>query len=410
MKKSILIGALAVLMLFAFTACDNNAPTSPLYGKKVMGVTLQSAPDYIEGIDEIVPSEITLRVTYDDDTYADFKGNELGMTVPELKAGVNEVEVTYANVKYPVIINGYAVTSYTLDLTGVKQTEIVKSATAAVSLEGAKFSVSYANGTRELTTDDYDFEKTYDASAAEVGSTITLIKAGEYTDDAKITVIGNFAVKVVAAPVDVPENVSVALTKGTEIFAGTTIEEVPYTMTFTLGDNTVELTNDSHEGWTLEITNIVEDYELAKAGDSEEITVLATNEDNPSLTATGSFKVTVIKDYPKAFTVTKNEEAMEKDKKTGFVPGETVDPKYFTFTVASWASSNSTTCADSETPETALKSSDFTALTTIKKGLNSTNNTGYTVEFAYKNAGAETENAKTTVDVTLPSADVEEDE
>ena len=38
MKKSILIGALAVLMLVAFTACENNAPTTPLYGKAVESI------------------------------------------------------------------------------------------------------------------------------------------------------------------------------------------------------------------------------------------------------------------------------------------------------------------------------------------------------------------------------------
>ena len=86
MKKSILIGALVVLLLAGFTACSNNTPTSPIMGKQVEGVTLVSAPDYIyagsfdlggltyEFEDKIDPAALELEVLFNDGTRTKYKG------------------------------------------------------------------------------------------------------------------------------------------------------------------------------------------------------------------------------------------------------------------------------------------------------------------------------------------------
>ena len=47
MRKSILIGVLAALMLFAFTACEQNMPSTPLYGAQVESITVAEQPVYI---------------------------------------------------------------------------------------------------------------------------------------------------------------------------------------------------------------------------------------------------------------------------------------------------------------------------------------------------------------------------
>ena len=75
MKKSILIGVLAALMLFAFTACDNTATTG--FDQAVISITAEGAPEYFAG-DEVSPSDYTVTATR-------FNGETFVVSVEDLK-------------------------------------------------------------------------------------------------------------------------------------------------------------------------------------------------------------------------------------------------------------------------------------------------------------------------------------
>ena len=88
MKKIVSV-VLTLAVLFAFVACEATTPT--LYGKKVMSVTLASAPAYFEG-ETIDPSAITLRVVYDNGKEGTLNAADVGMS-PDIVATDPEIEL-----------------------------------------------------------------------------------------------------------------------------------------------------------------------------------------------------------------------------------------------------------------------------------------------------------------------------
>ena len=145
MKKSILTIALAVMLVFAFTACNNTAPTSPLFGKQIQGVSLVSAPDYVAG-ETLDASAVTLKVNFDDNTSMNFKGSELGLTMSgALAAGSNAATATIADLEYTVNINAYAIEGFNIDISTIKADTVVRDATTVPS-NGATIDVVYNGG------------------------------------------------------------------------------------------------------------------------------------------------------------------------------------------------------------------------------------------------------------------------
>ena len=108
MKKSILIGVLAALMLFAFTACDNTATTG--FDQAVISITAEGTPEYFVG-DEVSLSDYTVTATrFNGETFVvdaedlklDAKALELVATTGKSGDTVAAGTITYTGYTYPV--------------------------------------------------------------------------------------------------------------------------------------------------------------------------------------------------------------------------------------------------------------------------------------------------------------------
>ena len=99
MRKSILIGVLAALMLFAFTACENQVPNLPVQGgKDVANITVTSTTVYAgQDYTETVPAVVS--IVYKDGTTTDNVAVQLTVTDNIAKAGSNFGTVAYEGLK-----------------------------------------------------------------------------------------------------------------------------------------------------------------------------------------------------------------------------------------------------------------------------------------------------------------------
>ena len=147
--KKVFIGVLAALMLFAFTACENNAPQTPIMGNQIEGVELVSAPDYIIGIDDdIDPAKVELNVIKNDGSKVSYTGTELNLKAPTTLSTINNCAVTYGNLTFYVNIPAYNWDEITaVDLSGAT-TKTIKTTDTTISTDGITVTVSYAKGTR----------------------------------------------------------------------------------------------------------------------------------------------------------------------------------------------------------------------------------------------------------------------
>lgn len=160
MKKTFLIGVLAALMLFAFTACENSAPTSPIYGKDILGVSPVTVPDYIEG-ETLDPADVTLKVLFDDDTSANFTGTELNLTKSDMKlaVGTNVFTATFNGKNFNVNIPAYKPELVTFNVSGIKQDYISLEEDSTIDLDGITVTVTYNNGKTKEATDWWFIDK-----------------------------------------------------------------------------------------------------------------------------------------------------------------------------------------------------------------------------------------------------------
>ena len=196
MKKGILIGVLAALMLFAFTACEQKTPNSPLYGAQVESVTVAEQPLYIAiptgvgSVDTIDPSVIKFNVKYNDGKVYTYTGAQLGITANDVKDGATVDALTKTIVvkldkagKYTFYpqVKAYAATGATIDLSSIEgpvEIEDAKKVTVPV-----KATVASAGGSKEF---DYSFE----VKAADIS---TLIKDNELKTGSTFTVTAEYA-------------------------------------------------------------------------------------------------------------------------------------------------------------------------------------------------------------------------
>ena len=124
MKKSILIGALAVMMLFAFTACEPNSMTikqeSDTPSQAVMATLAE--PDYYAGDKTLANTGkiVKATVTKEDGSTVEVMGT---LVLSEVKAGENIADFTYgagAGTTVKTIVNGIGVKAVQLDTSKVK--------------------------------------------------------------------------------------------------------------------------------------------------------------------------------------------------------------------------------------------------------------------------------------------------
>ena len=194
MKKCILIGALAALMLFAFTACDNTAAVDGA----VMSVEATQTAVYVEGetpaaegftytgytnMGATVTVEASdIKLVHDSaNAYSiNFKGQPVGSVVVDFEKVTNlEIDASAATVNY------YKVPA---DVTGVSARELVKDVVVTAEYDG---------GSKVVSNNDLEFD-TSSVTWGTVGSyDVSVTLKGSKPVTYKINVIENLVKSVV---------------------------------------------------------------------------------------------------------------------------------------------------------------------------------------------------------------------
>ena len=388
-------------MLFAFTACENSAPTSPIYGKDILGVSPVTVPDYIEG-ETLDPADVTLKVLFDDDTSANFTGTELNLTKAtdmKLAAGTNVFTATFNGKTFNVNIPAYKPELVTFNVSGIKQDYISLESNATIDLDGITVTVTYNNGKTKEATDWWFVDKknndTIDADTIlafyqvsgetlEDGDTITvpnnLITAYVANDSTLkgYALEGTKTFKIVdeANPVTITDvEVKRVLKEGTsyyEIFrVGTnnTLANFKFDMTITFSDGTKRVIKNYGTGFasasnagvsTVGTFTIAEDqkpgagawtvtlvdYDIANFKFDEKTTKanVVIEAKNGDFTATSdTFSVESIEDYPLTITATIKKDGTGDDADNiTYEEGKDVSVGDFTYVATgAWASGKS---------------------------------------------------------------------
>ena len=359
MRKSILIGVLAALMLFAFTACENGAPTSPYAGKVAEGVTPVSVPVYLIDVDTINPAEVVLSVDFNDGSNVEFTGAELGMPAAEIKAATTSVEVKFGgntfNVNIPALKSEIEV-----DASGAVQTTVAlpassASKTVSVSLEGVKASYVYEGGERAIdlskataTVDLTDKQKDDKVEVTKIVNSAQELAVEGWT----LTVV---EAPVVTAKVDIkqdPEHELFYVGSNTGINNAVLIGTVTFTTESNYsGDegyvqavltdvNKVYTTRASN--WTVMLTDLTCDYKLSENEKSVDVHADIINPEGDTVAEDVPFTIAAIDDYATVVTVKvktkKDAENKDVPVVTEWAWGEDVEVENFEFTATDWAS------------------------------------------------------------------------
>ena len=160
--KKIMAVVLSLAVLFAFAACSDG-PTK-FFGKDVLGVVVESAPDYIEK-ETLNPADVDLRVIFNDGSEAVYSGAELGMDGTfKLKDGENKFTVNFGlasdestvdSKKNEVVINAAKVTKLVIDPTNAPKELLPDTEyNTALDATGLVFKAEYGNSkSKEVSLD-----------------------------------------------------------------------------------------------------------------------------------------------------------------------------------------------------------------------------------------------------------------
>ena len=367
MRKSILIGVLAALMLFAFTACENGAPTSPYAGKVAEGVTPVSVPVYLINVDTINPADVVLSVDFNDGSNVEFTGAELSMPAEKITAATTPVEVKFGgntfNVNIPALESEIEV-----DASGAVQTTVAlpaasASTTVSVSLEGVKASYVYAGGERAIdlskATASVDLSGKQEEDTVAVtkitngtqeltveGWTLTVVEAPAVTADVEITQDPEHELFYVGTKTGINHAVLIGTVTYSDDTAPVTFTTEPnYSgedyVQAVLTDANKKYTTKANE-WTVMLTDLTSDYKLTETEKSVSVHADIINPDGVTVAEDVQFTIAAIEDYATVVTVAVKTEKGEEDKDVPVVTewawGETVDVDDFTFTATDWAS------------------------------------------------------------------------
>ena len=384
MKKGILIGVLAALMLFAFTACEQNTPNSPLYGAQVESVTVAEQPVYIylpvadvmkdvipSNIataleDKIDPSEVKFRVNYNDGKSYVYTGTQLGLTDTAAVVGPStaiKVSLDKAGryVFYPQV-KAYAATSAIVSPSAVAEPYELNDGTKLsvkldVTLASAGGSKVFSLGSRDLIAND-DVDALIEDRNLEYGDALTITAeeimeipaVKSYIDGINryfpVTVSGSIeAVYVDASATYTTFTVKQANTiyaniEGIGNDAKTSLEDAGLTLTtYDKDGNVVDASITT--GFTVYDADGIkfnDAYTWEKA-DTYDVTV---KYGEVSIPAT----IKVSSDYPVAYEVaeimTEKKVDDEFTEYYEYTPGEEIDLDTVEFTIKTWASSSTT--------------------------------------------------------------------
>ena len=215
MKKSILIGMLAVLMLVAFTACNNQVA----YKVPVGMTATTSKVDYLEG-ETVDPATISATVEYSDGSSQTISGTQLGIAAEKLTltdaatVATKDITVTFGageknSVASSVTVTVYAVSDVTL---GNLPTEAASG--GKIDTSDVTATVSYGVGkTRALQAGEFKVTASVTGSAGDKNVAVT---------GATVTVFDEHVASVLGAEnwkVDIAEATKPAGTYDPEKFA-----------------------------------------------------------------------------------------------------------------------------------------------------------------------------------------------
>ena len=290
MRKSILIGVLAALMLFAFTACEAQVPNLPVQGgKDIANITVTSTTVYAgKSYTDTVPAVVS--IVYKDGTTTDNVAVQLTVTGNVAKAGSNFGTIAYEGLKdstgkavnWTVEYQAIAVTDATVTV-DEDDLEVAYSALANASTIKGDVSFVYADGYTTTAK-----EETLDWNATEQDK----ITAVEYTVSAELTgteeIVKSFDLTITGKTTPTVSTwTQKADAQGTKHYFGETVEfavegkdsssklvetvtQADFTSKFTV--TSITTTEDSK---TVELSAIPTTYGLTA------VTVKAYSNDNP---------------------------------------------------------------------------------------------------------------------------------
>ena len=414
MRKSILIGVLAALMLFAFTACDNSTPEAPIYGNAtVVGASLASAPVYLEG-DTFDASDITVSVLLNVGEPIVYTGDEVSAKRTgdkPLEAGANSVTVTVpgATAPYNVTVYAYKPEAYTVNLASTQNT--ISLAKPELSLDGITVNTTYDGG-KTVTRDLEDMPGLSAVTGELVANTlvsgkkvndiidVAAILKEAVKDVDTITINGSWSLTVTEESNPVT-NVSIALSDKSEYFTvGTTYStlkddaNLDFTVTLTFKDGTTKSLTKAQlasgtEGYKYKILNLgtngIKFQEAnastgAKAVNSFtlQIAIVDAADESKQVGNTASLLVSTIDDYPTTITVDTKKKEGTSDQAKEYTTNSRFESVDFTFTATAWASENDSYTAEEKNLAYTLFSSDDV----VKDGYS--DGATMTVTFEYK--------------------------
>lgn len=328
MKKGILIGALAALMLFAFTACEPQVSgIIPGGDSPVAKVTFVSATDPLrEGTTPGMVNAI-VDVVYKDGTSTNGVTARMNVT-EEITAGTNVA---------PIVLSGAAnAESYLLSFEAANVTEVavntddvdleikdsaidVETDNSATLLKDAVVTVTYSDGYSEVV-DDWTSEWNATSVADVTGATVSYLSGSA---EVEFTIERTPAVKATITSLDVTYN------DDEEVVVGQSFDPALVEVVATYSDGTTKtLTSSDYylDKYTADFTSTtavtftVTLYESAQSGSVK----------------TAQLSITPIADYVTSFTSA--QKMTEGKPSTTYVKGETaINVNQFDFTATSFA-------------------------------------------------------------------------
>ena len=356
MKKIVSV-VLTLALIFMFVTCEVTTPT--LYGKKVMSVTVASAPAYFEG-ETINPADITLRVVYDNGETT-VNAADAGLIPAEGSDYTADAEKTHFTVAYGFMSssNSSSNGSYAWDIyiptqtitgitvnTSAAKTEIAEG-TRTVDTTGVTYTAQYVGGSKAIPATLAEQKITYTLSFDEDGKTATVKAEGK---DGITVTMADWTLAVVKDTSKVIDSVKLVPNADQEFFAinGTyKADKNTPAAAATLGvvDYTIETYNaDGEKIGELDRADSVDDvddsnafvdfdlYAETQALNDEKINnIVATVTvmvDGETVEKSATLVINYVDDYVTEFTVE------DGDNVSTYKPGQTINKAEFVFTAS----------------------------------------------------------------------------
>lgn len=153
--KKVLIGVLAALMLFAFTACEPTVPQIP-HDVTVLGATIKSGSLYYYDGDDFDSTRYTVEVIWSDTTTKEISGAGVLSTLGAV-SGATDVTLQFAGESMVIgKVYGVEADSITLDTSKAKTSYVNTTADGTITDANLVVTATYGdNQTKVLDSDQY---------------------------------------------------------------------------------------------------------------------------------------------------------------------------------------------------------------------------------------------------------------